>query len=284
MNTEVEDPPIIVMQPSASVWNSPPILPHDGFSFHTSEAMRVHDLLYPRNYPFLYVPEEAVLNDGYKLSKHRVIILPQAPYLPAKMTDALLEWVHNGGTLICTGVPGIWTPYGEDDMRIVNRVFGKWRATDTEPGKWKWKLEPPVSNSGGTNKDNTPSFSAEVIQTSYGKGSVVIAPGGFETPENREQFYNALDRAIGRRPARCANDSFELTIRAGGSGRYLCVLNPHTRDIREDAVIVAGHYAHCVDLGVGSGVPLPASVQGDETRIKLRLHPGESTILQLSAE
>jgi hypothetical protein len=283
LNTEIEDPPIIVLQPSASVWNSPPIHPHDGFSFHTSAAMRIHDLLYPQNYPFLYVPEEAVLNDGYKLSKHRVVILPEAPYLPAKMTDALLEWVDAGGTLICTGVPGVWTPYGEDDMRIVNRVFGKWRVTDTEPGKWKWNLKPPVNTPDGKSSGDAVSFSADVIESSYGKGRVVIAPGGFETPENRGQFYDAVDKAIGKRPARCAHDSFELTIRTGSAGRFLCVLNPHTRDIREDEVVLAGRF-RCVDLSVGPGIPLKAEKHDNETHFKIRLHPGESTIVQLSAE
>ncbi|HVT26995.1 MAG TPA: beta-galactosidase, partial [Lacipirellulaceae bacterium] len=86
LKTEVKQPPIIILQPSASVWNSPPINPHDGFSFHTSAAMKIHDLLYPHNYPFLYVPEEAVTNDGYQLAKHSVVVLPQAPYLTARMT------------------------------------------------------------------------------------------------------------------------------------------------------------------------------------------------------
>ena len=81
----------------------------------------------------------------------------------------------------------------------------------------------------------------------------------------------------------CAHDSFELTIRTGKGGRYLCVLNPDTRDIREDEVIVAGLFpvAWIWEL-------VPACrcqfKQNAETRFKLRLHPGESTIVSLSRE
>ena len=64
--------------------------------------------------------------------------------------------------------------------------------------------------------------------------------------------------------------------------RYLFALNPHTREVREDEVTVAGQFSHCVDLGVGSGVPLPVSVENSGTRFRLRLHPGEGTVVWLA--
>src|SRR5439155_22504878 len=110
MNTEVSTPPIIVLEPTASVLNSPPVHPYEGFSYHSSVAGKnVHGLLFPKNYPFLYVPEQAVL-DGYSLKQHKVIILPQAPYLRAEITTRLLKWVQQGGTLLSLGVAGIWNP------------------------------------------------------------------------------------------------------------------------------------------------------------------------------
>ncbi len=281
LNTEVEMPPIIVLQPSASVWNSPPIHPHDGFSFHTGAAMKVHELLYPHNYPFLYVPEEAVLADGYQLSKHLAIIIPQAPYLPAGMTDALLAWVSNGGTLISIGVPGIWTPYGEDDLRLVSHVFGRSRVTDTEHGKWRWKWQllerrPQVEAASSDAAGNV-----SMCRARYGNGTVLISTNGFDSSDDREEFYRVLDRTIGKRPARCAHDAFESTIRTGMGGRYLCVLNPDCREIREDEMILAGSYPTCADLGIGSGVPLAVKARNGETRFKLRLRPGESTVFLL---
>jgi hypothetical protein len=282
LNTEVEDPPIIILQPSASIWNSPPIHPHDGFSFHTGAAMRVHDLLYPHNYPFLYIPEEAVLSDGYQLSKHRVIIVPQSPYLPTAMTDALLAWVRKGGTLISVGVPGIWTPYGEDDLRLVNEVFGKSQVSDTDHGKWRWKWQLQERRSEAEVLSNDAKGYVLLAEARYGQGAVLISTNGFDSSDHRQQFYRALDAAIGQRPARCVHDAFELTIRSGKGGRYLCVLNPDTRETRDDELIVVGKYASSEELGIGSGVPMPVDVREEETRFKLRLHSGESTVIFLN--
>jgi hypothetical protein len=281
LNTEIEEPPIVVLQPSASVWNSPPIHPHDGFSFHTNAGMRVHELLFPHNYPFLYVPEEAILEDGYKLSKHRAIILPQGPYLPPKMTDALLDWIRGGGTLIATGVPGIWTPYGEEDMRLVNQVFGKSQVTDLDHGRWRWKWQLLERRPEVEFATNDASGTVSLARARYGKGTVLVATNGYDSADARKQFYKALDGAIGKRPASCSHDAFELTIRTGKKGRYLCVLNPDTREVREDDVAVQGRYAGSKDLGIGSGVRLPLQAKDGETRFKLRLHPGESTIIEL---
>ncbi len=282
LHTEVDEPPIIVLQPSSSVWNSPPIHPHDGFSFHTGVAMKVHDLMYPHNYPFLYVPEEAVLSDGYQLSKHRVIILPQAPYLPTAMTDALLAWVRNGGTLISVGVPGIWTPYGESDLRLVNQVFGKSQVSDLDHGKWRWKWQLRERRPEIETVSSDAAGNVTMARARYGKGTVLIATNGFDASDSRKQFYSALDRALGQRPARCSHDAFELCTRSGSNGRFLCVLNPDTRETREDNVIVQGSYPASRDLGVGSGVPMPGVVRNGETQFKLRLRPGESTVIALA--
>jgi hypothetical protein len=324
MQTEVATPPIIVLEPTASVLNSPPLHPNQSFSYHTEVAGKeVHELLFPKNYPFLYVPEQAVL-DGYALKQHKVIILPQAPYLPEQMSERLLRWVKQGGTLISLGVPGIWNPYGQDDLRIVKTVFGPSKVTDEEPGKWKWSWR---LNRAGTNvvwrrrsgsgaalplrgamssevfsvqysvfsaasgseagRDaGAPRTSGETVLAAlatYGRGRVLVCTGPFDRPELKERFYEAIEAAIGQKPAGCKTNAFELVLREDKRGRrYLFVLNPHTRDVREDEVAVAGKFSHCVDLGVGSGVPVPVSVENAATRFRLRLDPGEGTVVSLS--
>jgi hypothetical protein len=283
MKTEVATPPIIVLEPTASILNSPPLHPNQSFSYHTGVAgKQVHELLFPRNYPFLYVPEQAVL-DGYSLKQHKVIILPEAPYLPPGMTDRLLAWVKAGGTLISFGVPGIWTPYGAKDFRLVTEAFGPTEVTDEQPGQWKWLWR--IAGTGPQPirqiKDSGGKLAAALV--SLGHGRVLVSTGSFDTPELRSLFYDALNRGIGQRPAACRRDSFELVLREDRLGRrYLFVLNPHTRDVREDQVTVAGRFLHCVDLGVGSGVPVPGRVGDDQTQFQLRLHPGEGTVISLA--
>lgn len=214
--------------------------------------------------------------------KSRVIILPQAPYLPESPTDILLAWVRQGRTLISVGMAGIWNPYGQDDLTLVTQVFGNSKITDQKPGRWQWKWQlfeaNPRARVLGKDGQGDPS----VVRAQYGKGTVLVCTSGYLSQERQDIFYKTLDNAIGQRPARCQNDLFELVVRVDVKDhRYLFVLNPHTREIREDEVVVAGNYPKSVDLGVGSGVALPARIKDQETRFTLRLHPGEGTVIAL---
>ncbi len=282
LQTEVATPPIVVLEPTTSILNSPPLHPNQSFSYHTGVARTgVHDLLFPRNYPFLYVPEPAVL-EGYSLKQHRVIILPQAPYLPEPMTGRLLKWVKEGGTLISLGLPGIWNPYGQDDLRLVTQVFGASRVTDKEPGKWKWSWAITRTNTHVLRQIRDANGRLQAALASYGKGRVLVATGAFQGSELQALFYAVLNQGMASKPADCEPDSFELVLRADDHGRrYLFALNPHTRDTREDQITVAGQFARCMDLGVGSGVPVPVSLQPGQTSFRLRLHPGEGTVISL---
>jgi hypothetical protein len=282
METEVATPPIVVLEPTASILNSPPLHPNQSFSYHTGVAAKeVHELLFPQNYPFLYLPEQAVL-DGYSLNQHQVIILPQSPCFPRGMTERLLSWVKRGGTLISIGVPGIWDPYGYNDARLVNRVFGLSEVRDEQPGKWnwEWRIEHPGPKVAWKTNDNSGKTLAALA--TYGKGKVLVTTGPFDAPELRNRFYQTLDSAVLKRPAACENDRFELVLREDKHGhRYLFVLNPHTREIREDDIAIAGRFSHCLDLGIGSGLPVSVSLTNSETRFRLRLHPGEGTVISL---
>jgi len=283
MHTEVATPPIIVIEPTTSVLNSPAMHPNQSFSFHTGKAGKdVHNLLFPKNYPFLYVPEQAIL-DGYDLHQHKVVILPEAPYLPEIMTARLSEWVRSGGTLISFGVPGVWNPYGKDDLHLINEAFGRSSVRDVDPGKWKWEWQILQANTRiewqlrGTNE----AVSCAVAR--FGKGRILVcAISSFGSEELRTRFYETVDKAIGARPAFGEKDTFELVLREDGQKRlFLSALNPHTREIRTDKISVRGQFLHPVDLGVGSGVPLPVRQNGGVTTFSLRLNPGESTMISL---
>jgi hypothetical protein len=281
MHTEVVTPPIIVLEPTASILNSPQLHPNQSFSYHSQVAGKeVHGLLFPKNYPFLYVPEAAVL-DGYALKQHRVIVLPQAPYLPEPLTEQLLKWVKQGGTLISLGVPGIWNPYGQDDLRLVREVFGPSQVTDE--GKWNWRWELARGNAAVLEQVRDPQGRLQAALALYGKGRVLVSTGNFQSPELQRLFYEVLSRGLGPKPADCEQNAFELVLRGDERGqRYLFALNPHTRETREAQVTLAGEFRHCADLGVGSGVPVPVLLEDGRTQFRLRLHPGEGTVISLS--
>ena len=283
MNTEVATPPIIVLEPTASILNSPPLHPNESFSYHSGVAGKdVHKLLFPRNYPFLYVPEQAVL-DGYSLKQHKVIILPEAPYLPAKVTDRLLAWVKAGGTLISLGLPGIWTPYGQTDLRLVTAAFGPNEVSDEQPGKWKWAWQIACADPSAVRRINDGSGKLSAALAALGRGRILVSAGAYNSPALQSILYEVLNRVVGRLPATCETNAFELVLREDCHGKqFLFVLNPHTREVREDRVTLAGRFSHCMDLGVASGVPSPVSLASEQTQFQLRLHPGEGTVISLA--
>jgi hypothetical protein len=195
------------------------------------------------------------------------------------MTDKLLAWVKSGGTLISIGIPGIWTPYGKDDMRLVTTIFGKSEVRDTDPGKWKWSWNISEPKQGVQLIKDGDKLSGAFAR--YGKGTVLVATENFNN-SLKKPFFREIDSAIGLRSASCNRDSFELVLREDRHGhRYLFALNPSTREVRQDEVIVAGNYQHCSDLGIGSGIPIPVTQDGRTTRFTLRLEPGEGTAIQL---
>jgi Beta-galactosidase len=280
--TEIVAPPILVLQPSTSVWNSPPVHPNQGFSFHTTVAAQlVHPLLFLENYSFLYAPEEAVMGATQALDSTKVLILPQAPYLPADLQERLLGWVGKGGTLISIGLPGVWNEYGQPDGRLLRRVFGDMKFEDQEPGhwKWSWNLSSPAA---GTRLLLDENGRLAAASRKYGKGTVLVSTAGFASTDRKKLFYDALNKAIGARPATCGTNAFELVLRGDQHHQqYLFVLNPHTRQTREDEISISRRVRSCVDLSVGSGILVPAHVVGHQTKFRLRLGPGESAVFQL---
>jgi hypothetical protein len=98
----------------------------------------------------------------------------------------------------------------------------------------------------------------------------------------RTALFQAIDSIIGTRAAACGNDKFELVMRDDKHRhRYLFVLNPHTREVRQDRIILAGNYKKAVDFGVGSGVPIPVLRSNDTSIVELRLPPGDGTAIEL---
>ena len=281
MQTEVSTPDTIVLQPTTSIMNSPPLHPGQSFSYHTGLTMHgVHDFLFPKNIPFLYVPEEAVLEERYDLSRHKVIILPGAAYLSPVLSEKLLIWIKNGGTLICCGVPGVWNPYGQNDMSLVTRIFGNSEIQDLSGGKWKWDWK-LLENKPEVQVFTEGKKTIGAVATYWG-GKMLIATEDFRPAALQKLFYGELDHALGQKLFQCAANAFEVVLRDDGYGhRFLFVLNPSTRDIRKDEFTLPGNYSQCIDLGIGSGVPMSVTIGRGQTKFNLHLQPGEGTVIAL---
>ncbi|MFA5865059.1 MAG: alpha-amylase family protein [Phycisphaerae bacterium] len=314
-NTEIVTPKIAVLVPSTSMINEYPYHSlQQASSTINTDLIRLERLLTPLDYDFRFVPEDVVLSGRQNLSAFRAIILPYAPYFPKELSEKLLEWVRSGGTLICSGVPGIYDPYGFDDATLVRKVFGSgfkytYRGDDEN---WRWELHLASDNltSKVIAKEAGPPIA---VKASFGQGEVLLSGEAFSaTPHQRRLqtlFYDALERAIDFPTAASDHHRFELVAREDPQGRrFLFIVNPSPRELAVDYVTVDGEYDRVVDLGIGGHCRVPiaprrpmtvnsryfapvyltagtnyisiCSAPG-RTTFQFQLAPGEGTVLEL---
>lgn len=314
--TEVTKPRIAVIVPSTSVMNEYPThSPNAALPTVATELSNYERVLTTAQMDFEFVPEEVLTSGEEKLSNFKVVILPYAPYFPAKLGDRLQAWVQQGGTLVSSGVPGVRDAYGFTQDGFVKAVFGsgfryKYTGDDTI---WKWSAE----FAGASRKRTTTLSSANgentLFRTSSGKGAVLLSTVPLDTVAGRrlrvDTLRSEIERAAGGSLAVSDRASYEMVTREDSSGqRYLFITNPALEQPKTDFVTVEGEYRRIIDLGIGSECEIPLasrtlkkidsrhnttsyhtdgtsiipmqSPQG-HTTFQMRLAPGEATVLKL---
>ena len=301
---------VVVLQPSTAAINAYPYFSIGwSFSVHTQEAKTFHELLFNQNYQYGYALEESLFDGKAELGDYPVVILPYATSLADGMNAKLLDYVAAGGTLICSGVPGLYDKYGRDDGGFVREVFGD-LAVEYSGDHFVWefrirpvKLKPEAQVLLARGED------AVLLAADYGKGRVMISsmPFGGRAGSSRlvPYFYRDIDVALGGKRLDCVYNRFEILHKVGGrDGRdYLFILNYDLSNALEDRVVVKGGYDGAVDLGIGPRFAVPLLPAGARSTLKmpydhgvqfvqdsapegctsfwLRLEPGEGTVIEL---
>ncbi|MAE64444.1 MAG: hypothetical protein CMJ18_09255 [Phycisphaeraceae bacterium] len=113
-----------------------------------------------------------------------------------------------------------------------------------------------------------------------------IRPGHVEaeadfTPPVRA-FYQLLQDCT-RRKAWVTEGNIEMVLRRKDEDGplYMSLLNWNYRAAQETRVNVRGAYPDVMDLTLGEGFPVEATVEGDRTSFEVRLGPGEGVMLAL---
>ncbi len=299
---------VVVLQPSTAAINAYPYYCIGlSFSVHTIEARIFHDLLFNRNVQYGYALEESLFDGKANLADWPAVVLPYAVHFPAGLTDKLLAYVRNGGTLICSGVPGQYDAYGRPDGRLVREVFGDLDVAYTGNDYiWQYaltprQLKPDVRIPVG------PATSPLLLDATYGKGRMLISAIPFGHRAGSERlvpfFQAAIDQALDGQRACTLYDRFELVLRTDGKRDYLAVMNYDLGNAFEDRVVLKGEYARAYDLGIGPRFAVPLAghavretlkmpydsgiqyiddhVPAGSTGFWLKLEPGEGTIIAL---
>ncbi len=106
---------------------------HDPDRAFYKSALAWGHLLHRAFVPFRYIAEEQIRSGD--LSRYRLLILPNAQYLPDDVVRRIRDWTEGGGTLWGFGAPGRFTETGAPaDASPLAEVFGATLARMRVPG------------------------------------------------------------------------------------------------------------------------------------------------------
>ncbi len=189
-----------------------------------------------------------------RLANYKVLLLPYAVALPEWLGPKLVAWVKGGGVLIAAGPFAQYTAYGKDDGAAWRGILGEARIAD------------------GT----------AVQDVSFGRGrAMVIADfSAVDVADNERAIWAMIDK-VAPREAWCEDAKMGLIVREGKGGvRYVVAFNRSVDEAVESEVRLAWPVRKATDLGVRTGAAVPLRKQGAGVSFRLRLEPGEGTVVK----
>jgi len=267
LDSRVVAPRLAMLEPTASMRNNFP----EGAS--QTEAVDLFWELFPRNDIFDLFPEEYILDGRARLEDFDALILPYALYMSAPLRERIENWLKERPRLLVAAGPfGLHDEIGQPAGELLATAFGKdmIRPLESTTGKWAW-------TDGGDAGD--PFRTARV-----GPSKVVLLLKPVSQCRGLASFKDrvvAPIEACARRYAWDDANAFELVLREQGDIRYLGVLNPNPDQAADGNIHVAGGFQNVTDLDYPEGLPIPATIDDNHVVFRLRLEPGEATILRL---
>ena len=124
-----------------------------------------------------------------------------------------------------------------------------------------------------------------VRATDFGKGRFVYVNAAVDAALRNDACRADLEAALaqpGFRRVTPENPQFRTVLREGNDGaRDLWVCNTKSEEPAEGVITIQGRYAHAFDIVQPGWLPVPVTVEGDATRMTLRLDPGDWTVIRL---
>ncbi len=275
LESRQEVPKTAIIQPCASVFNLASMKPGSNDSPSLTLMFDIHNkLLAPQNIAHDYLPEEMIQDGRGQLEDYTVLCLPFAPYVSRDVSRRLVKWVKNGGTLVAFGPFALKDEFGLElavEDSVFRTLFPDFR--ELGPGVWNYST------------DGSANSSQPVIASRLGQGRVICLNRPLEKLMADASLSRLLNRVLQdscEQTASSPDRDLEILVREGKRGeKYLGLCNRNVEQPIETIVTIDGRHKNLVDLLVPGWCPVPSHILGRKTILRIRLGPGDWTLLRL---
>ncbi len=230
------------------------------------------------------VISEAMFRDYPKaLADYNVLALGGATHLPGWFQEALLAWVENGGTLLCSSPPGLFDPWGRPLARLLWEVFGLDQARlESRPSSWRWHVEVSRLKSGSVLMATDEAGAPLAIQKHHGRGEIIVSliPFGDVTQLRDDWPWKLNDRV--KREIESPERNLYIDWRPTENPRtfFSVAVNLSPYAPLKTVVIAHGHFSRVLNLSAdGGGHSLVRETTEYSTLFPLELPPGGGAVL-----
>ncbi|MCX7824949.1 MAG: hypothetical protein N2689_05270 [Verrucomicrobiae bacterium] len=219
------------------------------------------------------------------MGDYNVLALGGATHLPNWLQDALLAWVEGGGTLLCSGPPGLYDPWGRRLARLMWETLGLDDARlEKQNATWRWRVDAsrlkPHCVLMATDEANEPL----VIRAQHGRGEVVVSLVPFFEVKQARDYWPWKLRERVRREIESPERNLHLDWRTCDDRRtfFSVAINLSPYAPVKTQVIANDSFSRVLNLSADGGArPLPLEKADYSTSFPIELPPGGGAVLML---
>lgn len=231
------------------------------------------------------VYEEMFRDYPKALANYNVLALGGATYLPNWLQDTLLTWVENGGTLLCSGPPGLFDPWGRRLARLMWEAFGVDEArSENQSMAWRWRVDTSRLKAGCVIMASDEAGKPLAIRTAHGRGEIVVSLTPFgEVKALRDYWPWKLHDRV-KREIESPERNLYLDWRPTEHPRtfFAVAVNLSPCAPVKTTVTVSGQFSRVLNLSADGGASaLPRETTEVSTTFPLELPPGGGAVLML---
>lgn len=219
------------------------------------------------------------------LADYNVLALGGATHLPNWLQDALLAWVENGGTLLCSGPPGLFDPWGRRLARLMWETLGIDEARlERRAASWRWRVDVSRLKSGCVIMASDDAGEPLAVRAQRGRGEIVVSLAPFgEVKQLRDYWPWKLHDRV-KREIESPERNLYLDWRPTENPRtfFAVAINLSPYVPVKTFVIANDRFSRVLNLSADGGAnPLPRELTELSTTFPLELPPGGGAVLML---